>query len=204
MKFKQCKQELIDLGFGDSYDLVEYKDIVLSSINRAMKEINYDFPIKDIYTFEQTGDEEGLETLDLLELTKGTYRGEEEYVFNTLIDVPIRIVDNKITKFNNYLFEIDRYLRIDKAIKGQFSFYYTRRTREVDISTDDNEYLTINYKAEKMLPLLASYYLWLDDDETKATQYFNQYQDIKSSLLSAVITPKATIGGISDEIIHTY
>lgn len=49
-----------------------------------------------------------------------------------------------------------------------------------------------------LLPLLTAYYVWLDDDLTKATYYYNQYDSMKMELMNAAQRPKMAriVGGI--------
>ena len=51
-----------------------------------------------------------------------------------------------------------------------------------------------------LLPLLqlqAGHWLWLDDDLTKATIYWNEYDDLKNQIIATVIKPRKAkiIGG---------
>lgn len=51
-----------------------------------------------------------------------------------------------------------------------------------------------------LLPLLqlqAGHWLWLDDDHTKATIYWNEYDDLKNQILMTIRTPRKAkiIGG---------
>ncbi len=57
---------------------------------------------------------------------------------------------------------------------------------EKDVLTADtpDEYeLKLPDKLVFLTPLLASYYVWLDDDERKAVMYRNEYEDLKEQLL---------------------
>ena len=47
--------------------------------------------------------------------------------------------------------------------------------------------------AHSLVPLLAAYYLWLDDEEQKATMYNNLYEQKLNQLLSKKKLPKATV-----------
>ena len=48
-------------------------------------------------------------------------------------------------------------------------------------TTDDYE-LNLPDKLVYLIPLLASYYIWLDDDERKAVMYRNEYEDLKEQI----------------------
>ena len=52
-----------------------------------------------------------------------------------------------------------------------------------------------------LLPLLqlqAGHWLWLDDDLTKATIYWNEYDDLKNQMLATIMKPRKAkiIGGV--------
>lgn len=46
---------------------------------------------------------------------------------------------------------------------------------------------------EPLLPLLVAHYVWLDDDLTKATIYWNEYDDLKNQIVQACNSPKNCI-----------
>ena len=47
-----------------------------------------------------------------------------------------------------------------------------------------------------LIPLLAAHYIWLDDDVTKATLYWNEYDQLKDQIIAVCRQPrKATIEG---------
>lgn len=52
----------------------------------------------------------------------------------------------------------------------------------VDDETDDDFEMEVPDKCVYILPILAAYYVWLDDDERKAVYYWNQWETWKSNL----------------------
>lgn len=48
-----------------------------------------------------------------------------------------------------------------------------------------------------LLQLMSAHWLWLDDDLTKATIYWNEYDDLKNQMLATIRTPRKAkiIGG---------
>ena len=44
-----------------------------------------------------------------------------------------------------------------------------------------------------LIPLLAAYYLWLDDDERKAVQYYNNYETELSQIIQNENMPKMRV-----------
>ena len=66
----------------------------------------------------------------------------------------------------------------------------------VDEETEDDYEMVLPENLLDMLPHLASYYVWLDDDITKATLAFNQYDQIREERMAICKRPrKAVIEG---------
>jgi len=78
-------------------------------------------------------------------------------------------------------------------ITGQWVF----PTHEhVSSATADSYEIVLPDNLLPLVPLLASHYVWLDDDITKATLYFNEYDMFKDQILMVCKTPrKAVIEG---------
>lgn len=56
---------------------------------------------------------------------------------------------------------------------------------ELDPITEETENsfeIDVPERVEYILPILASYYVWLDDDQVKAVMYWNQYDDFRNRL----------------------
>lgn len=68
------------------------------------------------------------------------------------------------------------------------------------ITSDTNEMEEIDLPEMVcgIVPLMSAYFLWLDDDERKATMYWNNADDLKTQLLSAIIKPRKCkfVGGL--------
>lgn len=56
-------------------------------------------------------------------------------------------------------------------------------TRITDETADDDE-IEIPYILVPLYTLLAAHYAWLDDDITKATLYYNEYDSLKNEIIS--------------------
>lgn len=72
---------------------------------------------------------------------------------------------------------------------------YFEETAERPVEDEDESNLP-----RMLLPLLqlqAGHWLWLDDDLTKATIYWNEYDDLKNQVLTTIRTPRKAkiIGG---------
>lgn len=68
------------------------------------------------------------------------------------------------------------------------------------ITSDTNEMEAIDLPEMVcgIVPLMSAYFIWLDDDERKATMYWNNADDLKTQLLSAIIKPRKCkfVGGL--------
>lgn len=64
--------------------------------------------------------------------------------------------------------------------------------------TDDMEEIDLPEMVCGIVPLMSAYFIWLDDDERKATMYWNNADDFKTQLLSAIIKPRKCkfVGGL--------
>lgn len=70
------------------------------------------------------------------------------------------------------------------------------KTKRITAETNDEQKINFPEITEPLLPLLAAHYVWLDDDITKATTYWNEYDSLKNEIIGVAKTPrKATIEG---------
>lgn len=60
----------------------------------------------------------------------------------------------------------------------------------ITTNTKDEEVILLPNNVIQLVPLLASYYVWLDDDIVKATMYKNEYEDYKENLMNTMSRPK--------------
>ena len=63
----------------------------------------------------------------------------------------------------------------------------------VTTATEDSYEIVLPDNLTALVPLLASHYVWLDDDITKATLYFNEYDMFKDQILMVCKTPKKAV-----------
>lgn len=64
--------------------------------------------------------------------------------------------------------------------------------------TNDMEEIDLPEMVCGIVPLMSAYFIWLDDDERKATMYWNNADDLKTQLLSVIIKPRKCkfVGGL--------
>ena len=187
MNYEELKSELVGLGFSDESELNEFGDIVPQALNRAITEINLTIaPIIGTYEFTQTGEESGLLYYDMEELT----REDGDMVFLSFADTPV-MIDNGIDKqygiyrrYNNFEIEQDKKLVMDGSVSGKFKVFYKKAHTPFTVDTDDLEDIPLPLKAHILVPLLTAYYVWLEDEKTKAVDYYNQYEKLAQSILN--------------------
>lgn len=195
MKYEQVKRELINFGFADESELEEFGTIVTDAINRAITEINLTVaPIIGTYEIEQDGTEEDILYYDMPSLTK------RNGVVNFLefADTPVKIGTDVYRKFSNYEIENGDTLVLDGRIAGTFRVFYKKAHTTITQETADDTELELPLKAHILVPLLAAYYVWIEDEKTKAVDYYNQYEKLSQHVLSESLKPRMTIlnGGI--------
>ncbi len=180
MNYGQLKSEIRDLGFSEDAEIAEFADIVPNSINRAITEINLTVcPITGVYQIEQDGTDNELLYYDMEELTK-----ENDVVkFLEFADTPVMYGTDVYKKFADYEIEQDRILIIDGSTSGKFKVFYKKAHEPFTTASDDSIELPLPLKAHHLVPLLASYYIWLEDEKAKAVDYYNQYEKLSQKLI---------------------
>lgn len=120
---------------------------------------------------------------------------------------PIKVKENGVNgrdtyeTFNDYYIENDRIMVIDAdKHKGFFRVFY-KRLHDAFKGTDDEmeTQLPLDPIVHYLVPLLSSYYIWLDDEPVKAAQYYNLYEQKKRDFLDGKVNkPRMRVlkGGI--------
>ena len=115
---------------------------------------------------------------DMEELTK-----ENDVVkFLEFADTPVMYGTDVYKKFADYEIERDTILIIDGSTSGKFKVFYKRAHDPFTTDSDDSVELPLPLKAHHLVPLLASYYIWLEDEKAKAVDYYNQYEKLSQKL----------------------
>lgn len=88
----------------------------------------------------------------------------------------------------NYFIEGDNSIVLHRDEVGEYDIYYEAYPSKITEKTSDSAQIDISAEAAAMVPLLMAYHIWLDEDSTKATQYFNEYQILKMELIKPLKT----------------
>lgn len=107
------------------------------------------------------------------------------------------------SEYNEIIYNsVDRALQTiyDTTIKMMFPYYerelgYTpQRPSHINADTEDSYEIDVPDDMLELVGLLASYHIWLDDDQTKATLYYNNFVQKRDLIMQAnMSTAKATI-----------
>lgn len=191
MNYGEIKQNLISLGFAEESDLEEYNELgyTQDSVNRAISFLNSQFPYIAKYEFELDETDTGILYIDMTDRPG----------FLDLADTPVMYeADGQeiYRKFGDYLIEMGHTI-VMKAddYNGSFRIYYNKQCTQIDKDTPDDFVPELPLKAHHLIPLLASYYLWLDDDVAKASTYYNMFEQESAVVIAKDKEPRIRIVG---------
>lgn len=195
MNLSEIKQNLISLGFGEESDIEEYDALgyVNDSINRAISIISNSFPYIQKAEVTFSNKDSGIAYVDMSENV-----GFLDFATETPVMYE-KAGENVFKRFNDYDIEMDTIVVIDSTnLNGSIRIYYEKQCTQITDETQADFVPEIPLKAHHLIPLLAAYYLWLDDDQVKATQYYNMYETELSMLLQKAQRPRMRIldGGL--------
>ena len=196
MNYGELKTNLKALAFEEDETITEYieNDVIPTSINRAISMINNDvLPIVKTVEISQDGTDDEYLYYDMTSLAKD---------FLAFDAHPVRIDDGDVYKlFGDYEIESADTLVIPGNVNGTFKvFYRAEHTAYTGDDSMDDVQIPLKKVTHHLVPLLAAYFVWLDDDATKAAQYYNLYEQEKNSILGDVQKPRMRVatewGGI--------
>lgn len=189
MNYGEIKHNLISLGFAEESDYDEFEELgyTYDSINRAIQIIESYFPYKAKYEFDIDEDDTGILYIDM----------SEQDGFLSLADTPVLFEkdgEELYRKFSEYEIENDHTI-VMKAddYSGSFRIYYTKLCTPLTKDTPDTFVPEIPQAVHHLIPLLAAYYLWLDDDERKAIQYKNDFDEALGVALQRISKTTASV-----------
>ncbi len=196
MNYGELKAQIRDLGFAEDAELDEFDEVVPNAINRAITEINIIVtPNVGTYKFEQDGTETDLLYYDMEELTAdedGTVR------FLEFADTPVMVGPSVYKQYNDFEIENDKVIIMDGSVDGSFKVFYKRAHTPFTLDSEDSAPIELPLKVHHLVPLLASYYIWMEDENAKAVSYYNQYERLAQEIKAGAEKPRARImsGGI--------
>ena len=196
MTYQELINEIRDLGFSDDSEIEEFAEagLLFSAINRAITRINLElYPIIEKYEFDISDDDTGYLYITMTDI---------DDLFLDFADTPVlfeRDGADFYTKFADYEIEADNTLVInaDKN-KGSFRvFYKVAHDTFTGKTSQLKEDLPLQLKVHHLVPLLASYYVWNEDEPTKAAQYLNLFEAEKAELKEQALARKFKVRVVS-------
>lgn len=196
MTYQELINEIRDLGFSDDSEIEEFAEagLLYSAINRAITRINLElYPIIEKYEFDISDDDTGYLYITMT---------DNDDLFLDFADTPVlfeRDGADFYTKFADYEIEADNTLVInaDKN-KGSFRvFYKVAHDTFTGKTSQLKEDLPLQLKVHHLVPLLASYYVWNEDEPTKAAQYLNLFESEKAELKEQALARKFKVRVVS-------
>ena len=196
MTYQELINEIRDLGFSDDSEIEEFAEagLLYSAINRAITRINLElYPIIEKYEFDISDDDTGYLYITMTDI---------DDLFLDFADMPVLFERDGAafyTKFGDYEIEADNTLVInaDKN-KGSFRvFYKVAHDTFTGKTSQLKEDLPLQLKVHHLVPLLASYYVWNEDEPTKAAQYLNLFESEKAELKEQALARKFKVRVVS-------
>lgn len=186
MKLKDLINELRDLGFEEDSTMQEYNEVTINAINRATWLIydNVVTPLLGYYkrlyreTTKYYKEEEVYEDTDgTKKLKKSTYNiltiGDSKPVPTTTSETIETVEPSTATYKRTEL--------VDEKIEE----WYPVRPTVLTTSSENTVEIGLPDNVLRITALLTAHYLWLDDDETKAVYYYNEYETFANALIDS-------------------
>ena len=116
-----------------------------------------------------------------------------------------RIMRNAVNRALDIVYDIvvpqiESYYRITESwgYEDDDGSWTLPKPRHIDENTLETQRINIADNLYPLIPLLAAHYLWLDDDVTKATLYWNEYDQLKDQIIAVCRQPRKAqiIGGV--------
>lgn len=195
MNYQEVIKNIRDLGFSDDSEMEEFGELVPNSINRAITELNLSIaPIIEKYEFDIDAEDGGYVYITMPDIDDN---------FLDFADTPVLFEQNGsalYSKFSDYEIESNDTVVINAdEHKGSFRIFY-KIAHETFTGEQLSTEVPLPLKAHHLVPLLAAYYVWLEDEPTKAAQYFNAYeqkaQEVLANSQSSHIRVRVLSGGI--------
>ena len=192
MNIGELKEQIVSLGFESDAVLTDsnYTKVFRDGINRALRRICVEFPLIGRYEVSCSGLGDDIDEIDFSDVSD----------FDVLLNATIKKkVDGRIQvlPFADFKIVQNTLVYLNQDITGDVTFFYRKRPTLVTLTSADSDIVDIDYKAEPLLALLASYFIWVDDDREKATIWYNEYTDNRDMILATSQQPKTIsfIGG---------
>lgn len=177
MNLGELKREIKGLGFSDEDTMQEYFEdgILIPAINRAIDLIALTVrPIVRSIDVEVTDEGGGYVTYDMLVLAPD---------FVDFYGKPVIKREDRYEYVNDYFIEENKKIVMRGNEGDVITVFYKKRPDVITEGTEDSFVIELDELVQPLISLLASYFIWLDDEIQKATMYYNVYDDMKNQIL---------------------
>lgn len=181
MTYQQLIDNIKSLGFSDDAEMQEFAEsgVLYDSINRAIAEINFavpgSAPRNKEYTFSVDKEDEEVMYIDMESIDPKFMELAETAMLYAKDDIYNKFNDFDLMNESTIVFDPTDY-------EGDFRVLY--KVYHDDFTEDSalDEEIPLARKVHHIVPLLAGYYVWLEDEPQKAAQYYNLYEQEKTEI----------------------
>lgn len=172
---KDIRQSTYDRMFLEASEYPEYDVFFASAFNDASMELCKRFSIsREYWVNKYPLDQDGFEAYDLIDLTLDD--NTEERTFMSFSEGGVyKLTENGLVPYNNYFTTVDQYLYLPKRESGDFLVVYNAYPVKITNSTPETFEIEFEPEICQYLPMLCAWRLFLDDDISRATMYYNEY-----------------------------
>ena len=126
---------------------------------------------------------------------------EEDDIYNEYERIIINSVNRAIdVVYNIVVPQIENYYAVEQSWGYEVTDDDTGKTRwvlpkpkRITTETADTDKVNLADNLLPLIPLLASHYIWLDDDITKAVTYWNEYDQLKDQIIAVCKLPRKSV-----------
>ncbi len=171
--FRELKDEILSLGFETNDSYQEDENIMITAINRSINAISFEYK-----PFYKTLNIEVLEKSASINLKKMDSNYLKLSKIYKTVNYQNTGMEYEILDKSEEYIEYTQLLNNTIIVysKGLYTFVYETVPPQVDINTSDSFEFDFDVATRMLVPLLAGFYLYRDDDATKADIYYNDYE----------------------------
>jgi hypothetical protein len=173
MNLEYVKSEIYNLGFSDADDVDS--SIVIQAINRAVDTIaNTVRPVTSQHIIQASGS--GCEIFDFKEIARE--KNETFVAFNEIYEKTAfgYKPTSKFKVINHSLLQTDK--------SAEFLVVYKKMYTKITEETVGDYEFELDADLHVLIPLLAAFYVWQDDEERKADKLFNDYETKRNDIVA--------------------
>lgn len=111
-----------------------------------------------------------------------------------------RLIRNSVNRALNIIRfidvpQIDGYYKATKSwgYEDEEGNWIIPKPKMITEDTAEDDRINLADNLQPLLPLLAAYHIWLDDDITKAMTYWNEYDQLKQQIFAVCNRPRNAV-----------